>query len=259
MRELSNVRILVGNHETVPRDVHTHRPKALLRDLTIVRDKRSSPAQVSTAAARVTGAVFNEASRYFPTQRCVVETPIGPHNGVEYRLPFTIFSPWRGSSTMEGPVVQLLDEERRASNVRVLHWGVERKHEESGEITVNEYYAKQFARAHEKPGVYLFVDPMFATGGTFDAGIVKLKEQLGINKTTDRTDVVIIVLFLIGAPKGVIELAQKHPDVQFVGAVLDGSIEEGGLNENGYIRGLGSSGIPIDGAGDLSDRVFGTT
>jgi uracil phosphoribosyltransferase len=79
------------------------------------------------------------------------------------------------------------------------------------------------------------VDPMLATGGSATFAIDHLKDAGGEHFT---------FACLVAAPEGVETLAQDHPDVPVVTAVLDRE-----LDENAFIR---------PGLGDAGDRIFGT-
>jgi uracil phosphoribosyltransferase len=81
----------------------------------------------------------------------------------------------------------------------------------------------------------LIVDPMLATGGTFNATVDMVK-QAGCKHIKG--------LFLVAAPEGVAAVEERHPDVDLYVAAVDER-----LNENGYI---------IPGLGDAGDKLFGT-
>ncbi len=81
----------------------------------------------------------------------------------------------------------------------------------------------------------LIVDPMLATGGSFNAAVDMIKEAGCMN---------IRGLFLVAAPEGIEAVQKQHPDVDIHIAAVDDH-----LNENGYI---------IPGLGDAGDKLFGT-
>ncbi|MCL4562186.1 MAG: uracil phosphoribosyltransferase [Chloroflexi bacterium] len=83
--------------------------------------------------------------------------------------------------------------------------------------------------------VCLILDPMLATGGSAVATVDILKAW-GVRK--------IKFVGLIGAPEGIQNLHQHHPDVPIHLAAIDER-----LNEHGYI---------LPGLGDAGDRQFGT-
>jgi len=83
--------------------------------------------------------------------------------------------------------------------------------------------------------VSLILDPMLATGGSAVATVDILKNW-GVRK--------IKFVGLIGAPEGIENLSNHHPDVPIYLAAVDDH-----LNERGYI---------VPGLGDAGDRQFGT-
>ena len=83
--------------------------------------------------------------------------------------------------------------------------------------------------------VCLILDPMLATGGSATATVDVLKNW-GVTK--------IKYVGLIGAPEGIRNMQEHHPDVPIHLAAVDER-----LNERGYI---------LPGLGDAGDRQFGT-
>ncbi len=81
----------------------------------------------------------------------------------------------------------------------------------------------------------LIVDPMLATGGSFNAAVDMVKKAGCKN---------IRGLFLVAAPEGIEAVQKKHPDVDIHVAAIDDH-----LNDQGYI---------IPGLGDAGDKLFGT-
>ncbi|MCB1761253.1 MAG: uracil phosphoribosyltransferase [Gammaproteobacteria bacterium] len=81
----------------------------------------------------------------------------------------------------------------------------------------------------------LIVDPMLATGGTFNATVDMVK-RAGCRHIKG--------LFLVAAPEGVAAVEASHPEVDLYVAAVDER-----LNEQGYI---------IPGLGDAGDKLFGT-
>ncbi len=95
------------------------------------------------------------------------------------------------------------------------------------------YFEKLVANMEER--MALIVDPMLATGGSFNAAVDMVKK-------TGCKD--IRGLFLVAAPEGIEAVQKQHPDVEIYIAAVDDH-----LNENGYI---------IPGLGDAGDKLFGT-
>jgi uracil phosphoribosyltransferase len=95
------------------------------------------------------------------------------------------------------------------------------------------YFDKIAAQIEER--IALIVDPMLATGGTFNATVDLLKSK-GCKK--------IMGLFLVAAPEGIEAVTALHPDVDIFTASVDDR-----LNDKGYI---------LPGLGDAGDNLFGT-
>lgn len=96
-----------------------------------------------------------------------------------------------------------------------------------------EYYNK--LPIEPRVSVCLILDPMLATGGSATATVEILK-RWGVKK--------IKFVGLIGAPEGIRNMQEHHPDVPIHLAAVDDH-----LNERGYI---------VPGLGDAGDRQFGT-
>lgn len=95
------------------------------------------------------------------------------------------------------------------------------------------YFEKLVANIDKR--MALIVDPMLATGGSFNAAVDMVKKAGCKN---------IRGLFLVAAPEGIEAVQKQHPDVDIHIAAVDDH-----LNENGYI---------IPGLGDAGDKLFGT-
>ena len=95
------------------------------------------------------------------------------------------------------------------------------------------YFEKMAPKIDQR--IALIVDPMLATGGSFNAAVDMVKKA-GCDKIKG--------LFLVAAPEGIKAVQEKHPDVDIYVAAVDDH-----LNENGYI---------IPGLGDAGDKLFGT-
>jgi uracil phosphoribosyltransferase len=96
-----------------------------------------------------------------------------------------------------------------------------------------EYYNK--LPVEPTVSVCLVLDPMLATGGSATATVDVLK-RWGVHR--------IKFVGLIGAPEGIANMQQHHPEVPIHLAAVDER-----LNERGYI---------LPGLGDAGDRQFGT-
>ena len=95
------------------------------------------------------------------------------------------------------------------------------------------YFEKMAPKIDQR--ISLIVDPMLATGGSFNAAVDMVKKS-GCKH--------IMGLFLVAAPEGIEAVQKLHPDVDIYVASVDDH-----LNEQGYI---------IPGLGDAGDKLFGT-
>lgn len=95
------------------------------------------------------------------------------------------------------------------------------------------YFEKMAPKIEER--IALVVDPMLATGGSFNAAVDMVKKA-GCTRIKG--------LFLVAAPEGIEAVQKKHPDVDIYVAAVDDH-----LNDDGYI---------IPGLGDAGDKLFGT-
>jgi len=128
-----------------------------------------------------------------------------------------------GLGMLDG-VIQLLP------NARISVVGLYRNEETLEPVP---YFNKMAPKIDQR--IALIVDPMLATGGSFNAAVDMVKEA-GCTKIKG--------LFLVAAPEGIEAVQKKHPDVDIYVASVDDH-----LNENGYI---------IPGLGDAGDKLFGT-
>lgn len=115
-------------------------------------------------------------------------------------------------------------------SAKVGHIGMYRNEET---LEPCEYYSKFPEGIEDK--LVLIVDPMLATGGSACDAISLLKKR-GCKH--------IKFMAVIGAPEGVANVAEAHPDVHIFVSTLDRC-----LNDKGYI---------LPGLGDAGDRLFGT-
>ncbi len=128
-----------------------------------------------------------------------------------------------GLGMLDG-VIQLLP------NARISVVGLYRNEETLEPVP---YFNKMAPKIDRR--IALIVDPMLATGGSFNAAVDMVKEA-GCPQIKG--------LFLVAAPEGIEAVQKKHPDVDIYVASIDDH-----LNQNGYI---------IPGLGDAGDKLFGT-
>jgi len=194
------------------------------RDLTILRDRRTTNLLFRTTLRRVASMMAFEVTRGLAVRRTRVRTPFEATAGHELADDVVLVPVLRaGLGLVEGFLDVLPDS-------RVGHIGLYRNEETLEPV---DYYSK-FPRGLEKSLVFL-LDPMLATGGSGAAAISFLKGK-GATRIRFCT--------LVAAPEGVEKVLRLHSDVVVYTVSLDRK-----LNHRGYI---------LPGLGDAGDRIFGT-
>ncbi len=153
-----------------------------------------------------------------------VQTPLAEAGGVELMEKIGLVPILRAGLGMVEGVWDLMP------TSEVWHIGLYR---DERTLKPVEYYNK--LPIEPTVSVCLILDPMLATGGSAVATVDILK-RWGVSK--------IKFVGLIGAPEGIRNLHQRHPDVPIHLATVDDH-----LNDVGYI---------VPGLGDAGDRQFGT-
>ncbi len=194
------------------------------RDLTILRDKRTSNHSFRTTLRRISSIMAFEVTHDLALKRGSVVTPLERTTGYRLADDIVIVPVLRAGLGLVEGFLDFLPE------VRVGHVGIYRNEKTLEPV---DYYAK-FPRSIGRSLVFL-LDPMLATGGSGSAAITFLKKKGAKH---------IRFVTLLAAPEGVRKVATNHPDVQIYSTVLDR-----GLNSRGYI---------LPGLGDAGDRIFGT-
>ncbi len=194
--------------------------------LILLRDRKTPVSLFRQVLGEVGIILAVEATRELPTEQVAVETPLERTTGYKLHSLDPVLVPvLRAGLALLEPFLQLLP------TAKVGHLGLRRDHD----TLVPVPYYRNFPPLLGSRQVFL-LDPMLATGGSASEAIRQLKEE-GAQDIT--------LAALIAAPEGMARIAEDHPDVRVVVAVLDRC-----LNEKGYI---------LPGLGDAGDRVFGTT
>jgi uracil phosphoribosyltransferase len=193
--------------------------------LTILRDKTTGTEEFRRHANIVSKILLVEATRHLTLKKKQIETPLARMTGKKLVDDIVVVPVLRAGLAMLFALQDFLP------SVSVGFIGLERDEKTA---QAREYYQKLpriFATHH------IFVlDPMLATGGSFDDTIQALKK-----KGAKRISLVCIV----SAPEGIARIQKNHPDVE----IFTGATDEK-LNERKYI---------VPGLGDFGDRYFGTT
>ena len=201
----------------------THHP-LVAHKLTRLRDKNTDPKKFRELVREIAALLTYEATADLATIERQVETPLATTTGAELREKIGLVPILRAGLGMVEGVWELMP------TSEVWHIGLYR---DERTLKPVEYYNK--LPIEPTVSVCLILDPMLATGGSAVATTAVLK-RWGVKK--------IKFVGLIGAPEGIRNMQEHHPDVPIYLAAIDDR-----LNERGYI---------LPGLGDAGDRQFGT-
>jgi uracil phosphoribosyltransferase len=200
-------------------------------NLTILRDKNTTPELFRVATKRLANLLSTEALRVLPLKSVKVSTPLEETESMilnpDYEI---IIAPiLRAALTLSTIMEELLP------TARVHHIGLYRNEETLQPVS---YYNKVPKNLTNPENKYVFVlDPMFATGGSAIAA-VQIFKDLGVLEKN------ITFVSLISAPEGIKKFRTSHKEV----TIITGSVDRQ-LNEKGYI---------MPGLGDAGDRTYNT-
>ena len=192
--------------------------------LTNIRKSETKTKDFYQNVNEIAGLMAYEISRDFPLKEVEIQTPICKSVQYEIANDITIVPILRAGLGMVDGIRSMIP------TAKVGFIGLYRDEETLQPV---EYFAK-FPQNMDST-IVLVVDPMLATGGSAIAAIEMLKKRGCKN---------ISYVGLVGAPEGVENLKNAHPDIDIYLAALDEK-----LNEKGYI---------VPGLGDCGDRLFGT-
>ncbi|MDO9087769.1 MAG: uracil phosphoribosyltransferase [Anaerolineaceae bacterium] len=196
----------------------------LAHKLTKLRNVETEPKKFRELVREMAGLLAYEATADLKIEPKEVQTPLRSAPGFVLKEKIGLVPILRAGLGMVEGIWELMP------SAEVWHIGIYRDEKTLKPV---EYYNK--LPTEPTVSVCLVLDPMLATGGSAVATIDVLK-RWGVNR--------IKFVGLIGAPEGVQNLQQHHPDVPIYLAALDDH-----LNEVGYI---------VPGLGDAGDRQFGT-
>lgn len=196
----------------------------VLRDVTLLRDKRTRSNQFRSILRRASTLMAFEVTRRLPLRPVNVATPLATTKGSVLARPVVLVPILRAGLGLVGGFVEVLPD------ARVGHIGLYRDEQSLKPV---DYYFK--VPRNLKEAMVFLLDPMLATGGSLAAAITYLK------KRGART---LVCVTLVSAPEGVRKVHREHPEVPIFTCALDKK-----LNSRGYI---------LPGLGDAGDRIFGT-
>ena len=205
--------------------IHIAEHPLIQHKLGLLREDNISTKNFRELAAEISMLLTYEATKDFPLETRTINSWNGEIDVQQIKgKKITIVPILRAGIGMLDGVIQLLP------NARISVVGLYRDEETLKPVA---YFSKMAPNIDQRTA--LVVDPMLATGGSFNAAVDMVKEA-GCTSIKG--------LFLVAAPEGIKAVQEKHPDVDIYVAAVDDH-----LNENGYI---------IPGLGDAGDKLFGT-
>ena len=192
--------------------------------LSILRKRETSSSLFRELVRELSVLMIYEATADLLTKPVQVQTPLATTTGEELVENIGLVPILRAGLGMVQGVWELVP------SAEVWHIGLYRDEKTLKPV---EYYNK--LPVEPTVSVCLVLDPMLATGGSAVATVNILK-RWGVKK--------IKFVGIIGAPEGIANMQQNHPEVPIYLAAIDEK-----LNEHGYI---------LPGLGDAGDRQFGT-
>lgn len=194
--------------------------------LTLLRSKETSTRSFRALTAEIGALLAYELMRDAPVKTKVVETPLGPAQGVvlEGKKIVLINVMRAGSGMLDGMLTVL-------PSARVGHIGLYR---DRRLLTAVEYFCKLPAGMENRDAI--IVGSVLATGGTASAAIRRVQEAQARS---------VRYVCLVACEEGVKALNEEHPDVKVYTAAVDEA-----LTPEGYV---------YPGLGDVGDRLFGTS
>lgn len=205
-------------------NVHISPHPLVAHKLSRLRNKETEPKKFRELVREIAGLIAYEATLDLATTTRQVQTPLAETTGAELREKIGLVPILRAGLGMVEGVWDMMP------SSEVWHIGIYR---DERTLKPVQYYNK--LPVEPRVSVCLILDPMLATGGSAVATVDILK-RWGVHR--------IKFVGLIGAPEGIHNLQEHHPDVPIHLAAIDDR-----LNENGYI---------VPGLGDAGDRQFGT-
>ena len=204
--------------------VHVSQHPLVAHKLTRIRDAGTDPKKFRELIREISALLTYEATEDLEVAAVRVSTPLIETDGTNLAETVGLVPILRAGLGMVEGVWELMP------SAEVWHIGLYRDEETFRPV---EYYNK--LPVEPTVALCLVLDPMLATGGSAVATVDILK-RWGVAR--------IKFVGLIGAPEGISNMEQQHPDVSIYLAAVDDH-----LNESAFI---------VPGLGDAGDRQFGT-
>lgn len=203
--------------------IEVHHP-LIDHSLTVIRRKETTTEEFRRHAGIISKILLVEVMKDLATASIRIETPLASMNGKKLKDEVVVVPVLRAGLAMLFAIQDFLP------SVSVGFIGLERDEKTA---QAREYYRKL-------PKLYathrvLVIDPMLATGGSFDDTVTAIKEKGAKNIT---------IVSIVSAPEGIMHMQKQHPDVRIFTAAIDDH-----LNDRKFI---------VPGLGDFGDRYFGT-
>ncbi len=205
--------------------VHLTEHPLIQHKLGLMRQNDISTRSFRELASEVSMLLTYEATKDLPTEATTIQGWCGPVEIQQVKgKKVTIVPILRAGIGMLNGVMELIP------SARISVVGLYRNEETLQPVP---YFEKLVTDIQDRAAI--IVDPMLATGGTFNA-TVKMVKDAGCKNIKG--------LFLVAAPEGLAAVGREHPELDLYVAAIDDH-----LNEQGYI---------IPGLGDAGDKLFGT-
>ena len=205
-------------------NVFTSQHPLVAHKLARLRDTKTDPKRFRELVREIAALLAYEATTDLATVNRQVHTPLAETRGVELQEKIGLVPILRAGLGMVEGIWELMP------SAEVWHIGLYR---DERTLQPVQYYNK--LPVEPTVSVCLILDPMLATGGSAVTTADVLK-RWGVRR--------IKFVGVIGAPEGIKNMQEHHPDVPIHLAAIDDH-----LNERGYI---------VPGLGDAGDRQFGT-
>ena len=180
------------------------------RDVTLLRDKSTSPENFRAAVHRISNILAVQISKNFHLAERSIVTPLEKTTGYRLVQEVVLVPVLRAGLGMVNGFLSLIPD------AKVGHIGLQRDEKTLQPV---EYYYKTPKNIDESKVILL--DPMLATGGSASEAIKYLKKRDGKN---------LIFACLVAAPEGIKKIRKDHPDVMIFGAAIDRELNNKGYN-----------------------------
>lgn len=196
----------------------------IAHSLTVIRRKETTTEEFRRHAGIVSKILLVEVMKGLGTEPVKINTPLASMTGKKLKDEVVVVPVLRAGLAMLFAIQDFLPA------VAVGFVGLERDEKTA---QAREYYRKlpKILLSHR----VLVIDPMLATGGSFDDTVKLLKDKEAKHIT---------LVSIVSAPEGIKRIQKHHPDVRIFTAAVDDH-----LNDKKFI---------VPGLGDFGDRYFGT-